>query len=214
MKTAICFSAAVLVGVLLFAAAKLNNKNTSLSDRSRQNDHREHDINRDRMMRQALADGARHHSIADRNDREYNTFFVVRKDHPDKYSICSHLWIESKNAVAGKDFLFFVKYVSADEDRPDGIRLYYGMSGGYTIWTSGPLFQKATLVKAADRQLSWGKFFCKTTTSPEAKIASSENELAAGESGYFLFPMYSRDPISPVDFGRVIDLIKKPVSHN
>lgn len=207
MKTAICSLAAVLVGVLVFVALKPNE--------SRQNDHREPAADRvSKMHQRAVADGARPYSIVDRSDRKYNTVFVVRRDYPDRYSICSHLWFDAKAAAAGKDFRLFVKRVSADEKRPKSIRLYYGMPGFYSTSTFELPVQATKLTEATDDQLSWGKFFCKTTTSPEAKIASPGTELAAGESGYFLFPMYSREPISAVDFGRVIALIKEPVLHN
>ncbi len=217
MKIAICSLAAVLIGVLLLVTAKLNDKNTSLPHISRQNDFQEHDIFhfRDSLMHQkAAADGARYYSLDDKNHRKYNTFFVVRRDYPDKYSICSHLWFDAKYAVTSKDFHLFVKCFSPDKNRPECVRLYYGVSGCYSIVTLRQPFQGTALVNAADYRLPWGKFFCKTTTSPDGKIASSGNELAAGESGYFLFPLYSRKPVSAVDFGRIVDLIKKPVSHN
>ena len=209
MKIAICSFAAVLIVVSLLLFVRLNDNPPSPAEISGQNDCQDSYIIQDHMIQEAVADGAQCYSLTDKDDRKYNMFFVVRRDYPDKYSIRANFWFDAKYAVASRDFLFYVKNIPSDKNRPESIKLYYGVSGCSATVTFEPQRQDTAWIKAADSRLSWGKFFGKTTTSPDGKTTSPWNELIAGESGYFLFPRFSREPVSPENFDKIIALIKE-----
>ena len=149
------------------------------------------------MHQKAAADGARYYSLDDKNHRKYNTFFVVRRDYPDKYSICSHLWFDAKYAVTSKDFHLFVKCFSPDKNRPECVRLYYGVSGCYSIVTLRQPFQDTSRSTLQTTDFRGESSFAKQRPLLMGRLHLPEMNSLPGKAGIFCFPCTAGNLFQP-----------------
>ena len=144
-----------------------------------------------------IARGYRYYQIQIPENCKYNTFILFQKTFPDQLKICGNFFIppESIHHVPAE------LYLKAIDHKDLKIFLRRGQTEGG--WCMSQVLQKCTGTSYKEKEVQWGKFFFKTTTASDGKFKSDWDDLSEGETGFFIFPMFSTINLSPIELEKI-----------
>ena len=144
-----------------------------------------------------IARGYRYYQIQNPANCKYNTFILFQKTFPDQLKICGNFFIppESIHHVPAE------LYLKAIDHKDLKIFLRRGQTEGG--WCMSQVLQKCTGTSYKEKEVQWGKFFFKTTTASDGKFKSDWDDLSEGETGFFIFPMFSTINLSPIELEKI-----------
>ena len=138
-----------------------------------------------------IFNGFRYFQIPIPEDCKYNTFILFQKTFPDKLKICGSFFISPKSI----DYVSAELYLKAIDNK--NLQIFLRRGRTEAGWCISQVLQECTGIKYKEKDVQWGKFFFKTTTASDGKFKSGWNDLADGETGFFICPLWSSINLSP-----------------
>ena len=138
-----------------------------------------------------IAKGFRYFQIQIPDDSKYNTFILIQKTFPDKLKICGSFFIPPESI----DYVSAELYLKAIDNK--NLQIFLRRGRTEAGWCMSQVLQGCSGTKYKEKDVQWREFFFKTTNESDGKFKSEWNELAEGETGFFIYPLCNSTSLSP-----------------